>query len=224
VVTAHKALTHYRCKVHGHEAHSSLTPHAVNAIEYAARIVCRIRDIADRLRASGERIEGFDVPFTTLQTGVIKGGTATNIVPRECSFNFEFRCLPGADPAQLFAEIRSYAETLLPEMRAVAPRADIVWERLANVPGCDTSEREQIYKLAQALAQGDTGRKVAYTTEAGLFHEAGIPTIVCGPGSIEQAHKPNEFIELAQIAACEAFMGRLIAEMSAGRTGLEQAA
>lgn len=224
VVTAHKALAHYRCRVHGHEAHSSLTPYAVNAIEYAARIICRIRDIADRERVSGERVEGFDVPFTTLQTGVIKGGTATNIVPKECSFNFEFRCLPGADPAQLLAEIRAYAETLLPEMRAVAPHADITWETLADVPGCNTAEREEIYKLAQALAKGEQGRKVAYTTEAGLFHEAGIPTIICGPGSIEQAHKPNEFIELSQIAACEAFIGKLIAELGAGGAGLVRAA
>jgi acetylornithine deacetylase len=124
----------------------------------------------------------------------------------------------------LLAEIRTYADTLLPEMRAVAPHADITWETLADVPGCDTTEREQIYKLAQALAQGEQGRKVAYTTEAGLFHEAGIPTIICGPGSIEQAHKPNEFIELAQIAACEGFMGKLIAEMSARAPGLERAA
>jgi acetylornithine deacetylase len=224
VVTAHKALTQYRCRVHGHEAHSSLTPQAVNSIEYAARIICHIRGIADRLRASGERIEGFDVPFTTLQTGVIKGGTATNIVPKECVFNFEFRCLPGADPKQLFDEIRTYAESLLPEMRAVAAHADIVWERLANVPGCDTDERATIYALAQALARGETGRKVAYATEAGLFHDAGIPTIVCGPGSIEQAHKPNEFIELSQIAACEDFIGKLITEMRAGGSGMERAA
>jgi acetylornithine deacetylase len=223
VVTAHKALTQYRCRVRGHEAHSSLTPHAVNAIEYAARIICHIRGIADRLRASGDRIEGFDVPFTTLQTGVIKGGTATNIVPKECVFNFEFRCLPGADPSQLFDEIRGYAESLLPEMRAVAPHADIVWEPLADVPACDTAGDAAICALAQALARGETGRKAAYTTEAGLFHLAGIPTIVCGPGSIEQAHKPNEFIELKQIAACEDFIGKLVTEMRAGAGLAERA-
>jgi acetylornithine deacetylase len=222
VVTAHKAQTQYRCRVHGHEAHSSLTPHAVNAIEYAARIVCRIRDIADRLRASGDRIDGFDVPFTTLQTGVIRGGTATNIVPRDCQFNFEFRCLPGADPQHLFDEVRAYAESLLPEMRAVAPQADITWELLASAPACDTSERAAIYSLAQALSRGETGRKVAYATEAGLFHQAGIPTIVCGPGSIEQAHKPNEYIELAQIAACERFVGKLIAELGADAPALQR--
>jgi acetylornithine deacetylase len=216
VVTSHKSQTQYSCRVHGNEAHSSLTPHAVNAIEYAARIICYIREIADLMRVSGERAEGFDVPFTTLQTGVIKGGTATNIVPKECVFNVEARCLPGADPQRFFDEIRAFADSLLPEMRAVYAHADIVWEMLADAPACDTSERAPIYDLAQGLARGETGRKVAYATEAGLFHRAGIPTIICGPGSIEQAHKPNEYIELSQIAACVGFISKLIAEMHAG--------
>jgi acetylornithine deacetylase len=225
VVTAHKAQTQYRCKVHGHEAHSALTPSGVNAIEYAARLICHIRGIADRMRDKGERIEGFDVPFTTLQTGTIKGGTATNIVPRECTFNFEFRCLPGANPRALFEEIRDYANSqLLPEMRAVAPATDISWELIAEAPACDTAEQAEVFRLAQALARGETGRKVAYATEAGLFHNAGIPTIVCGPGSIEQAHKPNEFIELSQIAACEGFMDRLIGELCAGTNAASRAA
>ncbi len=214
-VIAHKGMRTFKCRVHGKEAHSSLTTQGVNAIEYAAKLIVFIRQLAERMRDLESRDYNFDVPFTTLQTGLIQGGTAPNIVPRECLFHFEFRYLPGADPDALEREIRDYAKNVLePEMRKVAPEAGIEIEGKSQIPGLSTAEEEAITALAQRLARAERVRKVAYATEAGLFQKAGIPSIICGPGSIEQAHKPNEYITLEQVALCEAFMDRLTAELS----------
>ena len=213
-VIAHKGKRAYKCCFHGREAHSALTPQGVNAIEFAARLVVHVRGIADRMRAGGPRDDGFDVPFTTLQTGVIRGGTAGNIVPRECELHFEFRYLPGTDPDALEREIKGYAEhVLLPEMRAVDPATAITFETKAEIPGLDMAEQDRLTELAKALSRNASVSKVAYATEGGLFQRAGIPAIICGPGSIEQAHKPNEFIALEQVALCESFIERLLVEL-----------
>ena len=221
VVVAHKGKRSYDCCVTGKEAHSALTPQGVNAIEYAARLIVFIREMAEGLRATEARDNAFDVPFTTLQTGTITGGTAVNIVPRECSFRFEFRYLPGADPDALERKIRRFAsETLEPEMRAVDPYASIAIEPTSAIPGLNMADDDRLTYLVHALARDrpvDTGArtsKVAYATEAGLFQVAGLPSIICGPGSIGEAHKPNEFITLEQLARCEAFMDRLTEELS----------
>jgi acetylornithine deacetylase len=214
-VIAHKGKRAYKCCFRGREVHSALTPQGVNAIEFAAKLVVYIRDMADRMRDREPRDDGFDVPFTTLQTGVIRGGTAGNIVPRDCEVHFEFRYLPGADPDALESEIKAYAEkVLLPEMRAVDPTTFIAFETKAEIPGLNTGATDEVTALAQALSRNRSTSKVAYATEGGLFQRAGIPSIICGPGSIEQAHKPNEFITLEQVAACEAFMDRLLAELT----------
>ena len=216
-VIAHKGKRSYQCCVRGKEAHSALTPNGVNAIEYAARIIGYIRHMAERMRDCEPRDYGFDVPFTTLQTGVIAGGTAGNIVPRECIFQFEFRYLPGADPEALEQEIRDYAErVILPEMQRTDPGTSISFETRAEIPGLDTGEADEVTRLAQALSRNPSSSKVAYATEGGLFQRAGIPAIICGPGSISQAHKPDEFITLEQVALCESFMERLLEQMCAG--------
>ena len=216
-VIAHKGKRAYKCSVHGREAHSALTPQGVNAIEYAARIITYIRHMAERMQACEPRDYGFDVPFTTLQTGVISGGTAGNIVPRECIFQFEFRYLPGANPDALEREIRDYAErVILPEMRRTDPDTAISIETKAEIPGLNTTEEAQVTSLAQALSRNKSTSKVAYATEGGLFQQAGIPAIICGPGSIEQAHKPDEFVTLEQVALCESFMERLLEQMCSG--------
>lgn len=214
VVVAQKGMHVYRCRVRGLEAHSALTPHGVNAIEYAAQLIVHIRRMADRIRSREPRNRGFDVPFTTLQTGTIRGGTAHNIVPRECEFQFEFRYLPGVDPAALLGEIESYARDVLePEMRQVASDVGIDIRRSVDVPALVETEGDALAELARALARSEAVGRVAYATEAGLFQRAGIPSIVCGPGSIAQAHKPNEFIALDQIAKCEDFMDRLLQQL-----------
>jgi acetylornithine deacetylase len=214
VIVAHKGKRSYRCTVHGREAHSALAPQGVNAIEYAARIITQIRHMADRMSQIEPRDNGFDVPFTTLQTGTIRGGTALNIVPRECVFDWEFRYLPGANPDAIEGEVKAYAESLLPEMRKVAAEAGIDIRLTSAAPGSNTGDTGAVTQLAIALARNPRTAKVAYATEAGLFEEAGLPSIICGPGSIEQAHKPNEYCDLAQLAQCESFMDRLVERVS----------
>jgi len=216
VVVAHKGKRAFRCCVRGREAHSSLTPHGVNAIEYAARLVVHIRGIADRLRDTGPRNHGFDVPFTTMQTGTIRGGTAANIVPRECAFEFEFRYLPGADPDALADEIESYARDVLePEMKRVAEDAGIEFEAREEIPGLEIAEEHRLTELGKALTRNRAVGRVAYATEAGLFQKAGIPSIICGPGSIAQAHRPDEYVTFEQLAQCEAFLERVCESLGA---------
>lgn len=214
-IVAHKGINAYRCRVHGHAAHSSLTPHGLNAIEYAARLICFIRDEADRSRSEGPFDADFDVPFTTLQTGTIQGGIAVNTIPADCEFSFEYRNLPGVDSDAIIDRIRDYASnTLLPRMRYEHTDARIDFELLASAPTLDASEQAAITQLVRALTADRSTRKVAYGTEAGLFQQMGIPSIVCGPGSIAQAHKANEFVTLAQLVQCESFMTRLIRSLA----------
>jgi acetylornithine deacetylase len=209
-VTGHKGKRSFRCQVHGFECHSALTHLGVNAIEAAAEMVAHLKGMARRKRDHGPFDPDYTPPYTTIQTGVIRGGTALNIVPKECSFDFEFRLLPGDDPEAGIAELRAFAdELLLPEMRAVRPEAAIGFDELSAFPGLDTADDAEITRLAAALTGANGTGKVAFGTEGGLFQEAGIATIVCGPGSIEQAHKPDEFIDLDQIAQCEKFISRL---------------
>ncbi|WP_186192520.1 acetylornithine deacetylase [Burkholderia gladioli] len=214
-IIAHKGINTYRCCVRGHAAHSSLTPKGLNAIEYAARLICHIRDIADEFRAKGPFDELYDVPFTTAQTSQIQGGNAINTVPAECRFSFEFRNLPTLDPDAIFAKIDAYArDTLLPKMRREHPDAAIEISKIASAPGLDADEQAAITQLVRALSADQSQRKVAYGTEAGLFANAGIPSVVCGPGNIEQAHKPNEYVELAQLDGCERFLRKFIYSMT----------
>lgn len=214
VIVAHKGINAYRCRVHGHAAHSSLTPQGLNAIEYAARLICFIRDQADRFRADGPFDDAFDVPFTTLQTGLIQGGIALNTIPSQCEFSFEYRNLPGVDSAPIIERIKDYAaNTLLPRMKGEHPGASIEFDLLAAAPTLDASEHAAITQLVRALTQDRGVRKVAYGTEAGLFEQMGVPSVICGPGNIEQAHKANEFVTLAQIEQCESFLRKLIRSM-----------
>ena len=210
VVIAHKGKRSYICRVRGLECHSSLAHVGVNAVEAAAEIVAYMKSMARERRARGPFDQDYSPPYTTIHTGVINGGTALNIVPKDCEFVFEWRYLPDDDPEALFAQVEKYArEEIEPEMKAVDPSTGISFEEISGIPGLDTTEDAEVTALAKALAGGNATFKVSFGTEAGLFQEAGIPTIVCGPGSIDQAHKPNEFIALDQVVACEAFLNRL---------------
>jgi acetylornithine deacetylase len=212
VVIGHKGKRSFRVFVHGKTCHSSLAPHGVNAVEYAARLIVKIRDISDRLARSGTRDPLYDVPYTTAHTGVVHGGTALNIVPDVCMFEYEFRPLATDDVGNLVNEVTAYGrERLEPEMRAVDPAARIVFEEKSEFPGLETSASDDVVGLAKRLAGRNEHSKVAYGTEAGLFALAGIPTVVIGPGSIDQAHKADEYIAVSQLEACGAFLDRLIA-------------
>ena len=210
-VIAHKGRKSMRCHIHGKEAHSALTHEGVNAVEMAAELVTYRRGMARRKREQGPFDPDFTPPYTTIHTGVLKGGTALNIVPRECDLEFEFRNIPGDDLEVLAAEVRRYAETtLLPEMRRVNAATGIVFEEINTTQGLVTSPDEEIVHLVQRLSGANSLGKVSYGTEAGLFQAEDIPTVICGPGSMEQGHKPNEFVSREQVRACEAFMRRLM--------------
>jgi acetylornithine deacetylase len=209
---AHKGVYRYKCCVRGKEAHSSLTPQSVNAIEMAARVVGnRCATWPKSLERSEPRYEGFDVPFTTISVGQFHGGIADNVVPRDAEFRYEFRDLPTAD-------VRSHAgRGAGPCPRAGAgheacgPGTGFAFETICEVPSFLGAPDDAITRLAQRLS-GESGTTlVAFGTEAGLFKNAGIPTVVCGPGSILQAHQPDEYVSLEQLGRCEAFMQGLSA-------------
>ncbi len=209
LVVAHKGKKSFRCRVRGHEVHSSLTPRGVNAVQVACEIVTFLTQMGRRFRDRGRFDAAYDVPYTTVHTGVIRGGTALNIVPRDCSFDFEFRHLPFDDPDALLAEVRRFAATLLPEMQTVSPDTYIEFDALSVMPGLDTYGASGITELGRACSGSQDLGKVSFGTEASLFHGSDIAAIICGPGHIEQAHQPNEWISLEQLALCESFMQRL---------------
>jgi acetylornithine deacetylase len=209
-IIAHKGTHRFRCAVRGREAHSSYVTHGVNAIEYAARLVVYIRQIADRLAQIEQRDYGFTVPYSTLSTGLIRGGIAANVVPKDCEFHFDLRTLPNASPDALYQEIRTFAEALAREMQATDPASgiDLVWA--SQTVGLAAAESDAIVRWAMQLSNHSTVGKVSYGTEAGLFQQMGVPTVICGPGDIAQAHRPNEFVALEQLVQCEAFMNRIL--------------
>ncbi|HEY3851101.1 MAG TPA: acetylornithine deacetylase, partial [Steroidobacteraceae bacterium] len=179
-IIAHKGMNRFRCTVRGREAHSSYVTHGVNAIEYAARLVVYIRQIADRLAEFEKRDCGFTVPYTTLSTGLIRGGIASNVIPRECEFQFDMRTLPNASADALYQEIHAQAETLSREMRAVDPQSGIDLEWVSQTIGLASSESDAIVQWALHLARSDRTGKVSYGTEAGLFQQMGVPTVILG--------------------------------------------
>ena len=209
-IIAHKGTHRLRCSVHGREAHSSYVTHGVNAIEYAARLVVFIRQIADRLAQTEMRDYGFTVPYSTLSTGVIHGGIAANVVPKDCVFQFDMRTLPNTQPEALYQEIREFAQNLTREMRAVDQDSGIDLEWLSQTVGLAAAETDAIVQWAMQLSRNTQVGKVSYGTEAGLFQKMGVPSVICGPGDIAQAHRPNEFVTLEQLAQCEKFIDRML--------------
>ncbi len=207
---AHKGVYRYKCCVRGKEAHSSLTPQSVNAIEMAARVVGKLRDMAEGFEREEPRYEGFDVPFSTASVGQFHGGIADNVVPRDAEFRYEFRDLPTADAAAMQNEVLAHARSLESAMKKIAPETGFRFETICEIPSFLGAADAAVTRLAQRLSgQAEHERRttlVAFGTEAGLFKNSGIPTVVCGPGSIGQAHQPDEYVSLEQLAHCEAFM------------------
>ncbi|OEC36961.1 acetylornithine deacetylase [Pseudomonas cuatrocienegasensis] len=209
-VLGHKGKLAMRCEVHGAACHSAYAPQGVNAIEYAAKLIGRLGEIGAQLAAPERHDSRFDPPYSTVQTGVISGGRALNIVPGECRFDFEMRVLPADDPRQVAAELQAYAEhELLPRMRAVSAASDIRFSELSSYPGLLTDPASDAAHLLALLCEREDFSTVAFGTEGGLFDAAGIATVICGPGSMEQGHKPDEFVTLEQLERCDALLARL---------------
>jgi len=214
VVTAHKGVTALRTTVTGFEVHSSQPQRGVNAVSIASRLIQQLDTMA-RQRAEAGDAEGFDPPYTTIHVGTVQGGTALNIVPRHCEFLWDIRHVPGDDPAAIVAQLADYCEgELIPAMQSVAPDTGIRTEMLAQVPALAEQAGNPATELARQLSGENATGHVAFGAEAGQFQEAGFATVMCGPGSIDQAHQPDEYISLAQVARGEEFLRRLIARLS----------
>jgi acetylornithine deacetylase len=216
-VLGHKGKLAMRCEVQGAACHSAYAPYGVNAIEYAAQLIGQLGVIGARLAHPDQHDERFDPPYSTVQTGVIKGGRALNIVPAECAFDFEVRALPNFDAQEVADQLQVYAqEHVLPKMRAVQADTDIRLRPLSAYPGLATPPESEAARLLALLSNSSVFGTVAFGTEGGLFEQAGIPTVVCGPGSMDQGHKPDEFIALDQLEGCDAMLVRLADYLCSG--------
>lgn len=220
VVIGHKGRRGYNVRITGYSCHSSCTTEGVNAIEYAARLIHYITQLHEKVSASGPFDQGYDVPHSTFHVGTIQGGTAINIVPDMCEFNFELRNLPQHDGEALIKNITDFAHAeLLPVMQRVHPSANIEFTESSSYTGLFTEPNADIVHFVKMLLEEShiehELRKVSFGTEAGLFNNSlGIPAVVCGPGSISQAHKPDEFIHTQQLKACDSFLKNLILQLS----------
>jgi acetylornithine deacetylase len=214
VIDAHKRIDAYRTCVTGREAHSSMPELGVNAIDVAAALIGELGRTSTRI-AEEQNDERFEPSHSTLCVGLIEGGTAPNIVPKNCEFRWQVRSLPTADAAELPRDLAAFAETaLLPRMRQVTKEAKIATETQASVPAFVAAPGSEAVALALALTGRDRTEAVSYTTEAGLFEQAGVPAVICGPGNIAQAHAADEYVAIAQLEACLDFLDGL-----AGRLG-----
>ena len=211
VIVGHKGGRAYRVRFTGSEAHSSLAPTAVNAVEFAAEFVVFLRSVAHAL-ALGPADDDYDVVHSTISTGSIHGGGAVNIVPKHCTVTFEFRHLPEIDPESIFARISAFAaNTLLPAMRSRDPEAGIVFEPVYDYPAFNIDPSHPLVTRIKGIVAHNDHSKVAFGTEAGLFQQdLGVPTVVCGPGSIDVAHKPDEFVSQDQLDRCDLTLRKLL--------------
>ena len=216
VVDSHKGMLAVNTSITGLEGHSSAPHLGVNAVQVAGEMIVRLLMLQKELQAPELLDPRFEPPYSTVHVGHIHGGTARNIIPARCDLAWEIRPLPGYDPHPLYERFTAeLARDLLPAMRAVRPDAAIVHTILSDSVGLRAEPGSPAESLALKLVGSNRTYAVSYATEGGHFQRGGMPTVVCGPGNIREAHKPNEFIELSQIAACETFMRKLIAELRA---------
>ena len=216
VVTGHKGKCGYQVIVKGLSCHSGQAPLGVNAVQYAAKLISHITEISKEKSIKGPFDYDYEVPYTTLHTGVISGGTILNIVPDSCQFEFEIRHLIEDNPRELINKIKLYAkEHLLPDMHKVSSKTDIHFEEKITYPGLSIDESSELVIYIKKLLNNKKHKKVIFGTESGLFQEKlNIPTVVCGPGSIDQAHKADEYISINQLEKGGKFLDDLIASTS----------
>lgn len=217
VATGHKGKIALRATCTGREMHSAMAPLALNALHLGAEFLGAVRDLQADMVATGLRDADYDVPYTTLHVGKFNGGVQVNIVPKTCSLDFEIRSLAGEDTGVLIARLEAAAEAIVARYRAAFPEAAIVVERLWDYPGLGTSPDADVVAFAKGLVGGNATIKVPYGTEGGMFAQRlGVPTVICGPGNMAQGHTPDEYIEVDQLARCEAMLDRLLGRLVAG--------
>jgi acetylornithine deacetylase len=216
VAVAHKGKQSYRCKVHGKAGHSALPHLGVNAVEYAASLVAFIQKKSEQIRDSGLHNEAFIPPYSTLHTGKFRGGIALNVIPEYAEFDFEIRNIPEQKPEEIVSGIVDYAQNhLQPAMQRTHAGAGIHFDTQSAYPGLNGTGAQSLQTLCLQLSQQETTTTLSYGTEGGLFELAHIPAVVCGPGSIEQAHQADEFVELEQLKLCLQFLSGLCTHMCA---------
>lgn len=208
VVDAHKGPVRWTVKIVGRPAHSSMAPLGVNTIAAAAELLTELCIMEEEFKAA-PRDERFSPPYTTLQVTEINGGAASNIVPAETWFGWEIRALPGVDSVAVEARVRSKADAIAAKMREVAPEAAIEIQRTNEVPAFAADPSSEVLSLALNLVEQNETFAVSYATEASLFHTAGAPSVICGPGDIAQAHTPNEWINKNELEKCMVFLDKL---------------
>src|SRR6201995_5791540 len=214
IVGAHKGGAKLLTRCCGREAHSSGQEKGANAVMMAGEFVTLLGSVWDELRADPD--PRFDPPHSTVQATVIHGGTAVNILAKEAEVTWEYRCLPDRDPTKILERVKTRASAeVLPKYQRRAPEAALLTELQAQYPGLAMDEESPAILLARELTGANQVEAVAYGTEAGHFQSYGIPAVICGPGSIGQAHKPDEYCELSEYDACEAFLRKVIAKASA---------
>ena len=218
VAVGHKGKMAAKATMTGREGHSALAPMAVNAIHMGVDFVNALREMQDRLAQKGAQDDDYSVPYTTIHVGKINAGVALNIVPNTCEVLFEIRSLAQDDPDALMDEIRAQADAIVGQYQPIAPEAAIAIERTANTyPGLSTPEEAAVVQFVKSLLGANDTMKVAFGTEGGLFSErVGIPTVVCGPGSMEQGHKPDEFVTVDQLDKCDDMLANLVARLKDG--------
>ena len=217
VATGHKGKTACKVTCQGREAHSALAPTALNAIHLVCDMVSFIRNLQTEIAQSSTHDEDYDIPYTTLHVGKIEGGVALNIVPNQSSFMFEIRNLIGDNPEMLLEKIKAHAEQLLEPIKTSFPEAAIDFTVTNTYPPLSTAKDAEVVSFVKSLTGSNATIKVAFGTEGGLFSsELGIPTVVCGPGSMEQGHKPDEFISIEQLNKCDAMLDALLERLISG--------
>lgn len=215
VVTAHKGKLGYRVTAHGLEAHSSLAPIGANAIYMACDLIADIRKLQAEIAATGMRDGDYEVAYTTLHVGKMTGGEVMNIVPNHASFDYEIRYLPEDDGPAIARKIEAAAERVAANFRAVFPEARFTFHQLQSYPALNTPVDSEAVNFVRALTGGNSTGKITFGTEGGLFQsELGIPAVVCGPGNIAVAHKPDEYVSEEQLALCDAMFDRLLARLT----------
>ena len=217
VATGHKGKVALRASCTGREGHSALAPLALNALHLAADFLGAVRRLQAEVAATGLKDGDYDVPYSTLHVGKMSGGVQVNIVPNHAVLDFEIRTLAGEDLAALIARLEAEAEAIVAPLRAEFPEAAIRVERLWDYPGLGTPSDAGVVNFVKGLTGANGTIKVAFGTEGGLFDQRlGVPTVICGPGSMAQGHKPDEFVSVEQLEQCRGMLGRLLDRLETG--------
>lgn len=210
IIEGHKGCYEYTTHFHGLAGHGSSPDRGVNAVEYAARYVNRLLELKDALRARAPAGSRFDPPWTTINTGSLSGGVAHNVIASIAKLEWEMRPVQSADAQFVKDELSRYcAEELLPAMRAICPDAEITTEVIGEVDGLEPADENEAKQIMMELTGANTADVVPFGTEAGIFQQYGMSAVVCGPGSIDQAHKPDEYVSIDQLQQCVDMLGRL---------------